>query len=75
MSKTPRGRLAARAKENPMIKSSFRNCFHTILIFVSRTGGMAGFAIAVDAMKMDMLLALGLCASAAALFILADWMR
>ena len=46
-----------------------------MLTFVCRTGGMAGFAIAVDAMKMDMLLALGLCAAAAALFMVADWFR
>lgn len=58
-----------------MIKSSFRNYFHTILIFVCRTGGMAGFAMAVWAAQKDMLLALGLCAAAAALFMIADWFR
>ena len=46
-----------------------------VITFCCRTFGMWGFALAVWAAEMDMLLALGLCASAAALFILADWMR
>jgi len=36
---------------------------------------MAGFAMAVWAGQKDMLLALGLCAAAAALFMIADWFR
>jgi hypothetical protein len=45
------------------------------IVFTCRTFGMWGFAMAVWAAELDMLLALGLCASAAALFTIADWFR
>jgi hypothetical protein len=59
-----------------MIKSSlFRSSFHTVLVFVCRTFGMWGFGLAVWAAQKDIFLALGLCALAAALFMIADWFR